>query len=203
VAPRQLGIRISRLGCGGLFIAAGYDELIVPALWEQATFIAKGGPEIVDQMYAFPDKGNRPVCLVPEITGLIQEQWRESWSKQERTARVFYVARCYRYERPQAGRYREFTQVGVELLGNAAGDRDEVIALLRRVLDDSGVGYQLDDGVVRGLGYYTEAGFEARSDVLGAQKQIAGGGRYAEGIGWAIGLDRLLLALDHGRGAVS
>jgi histidyl-tRNA synthetase len=140
---------------------------------------------------------------VPEITGLIQEQWRESWSKQERTARVFYVARCYRYERPQAGRYREFTQVGVELLGNAAGDRDEVIALLRRVLDDSGVGYQLDDGVVRGLGYYTEAGFEARSDVLGAQKQIAGGGRYAEGIGWAIGLDRLLLALDHGRGAVS
>lgn len=200
MAPRQLGIRISQLNCGGLFIAAGYDELIVPALWEQSTFVAKGGPEIVDQMYAFPDKANRPVCLVPEITGLIQEVWRDSWRKQAATARVFYVARCYRYERPSRGRYREFTQVGVELLGGRPGDREEVLALLRRVLDDCGVDYALDDNVRRGLGYYTEAGFEARCDRLGAQKQIAGGGRYAEGIGWAIGLDRLLLALeDHGR----
>lgn len=200
MAPRQLGTRISRRCCGGLFIAAGYDELIVPALWEQATFIAKGGPAIVDQMYAFPDKANRAVCLVPEITGPIQEVWRDTWSKQARSARVFYIARCYRYEHPQRGRYREFTQVGVELLGGAPGDRDEVIELLRRVLDATGVAYTLDDNVRRGLGYYTEPGFEARCEQLGAQKQIAGGGRYAEGIGWAIGLDRLLLALeDHGR----
>ena len=113
----------------------------------------------------------------------------------KRPLRVFYIARCYRYERPQAGRYREFTQVGVELLGGKApDDRVEVEALLARVLDDVGVDYALDRAVKRGLGYYTEAGFEARCDRLGAQKQIAGGGRYAEGIGWAIGLDRLLLA---------
>lgn len=79
-----------------------------------------------------------------------------------------------------------------------------MVALLRRLLDDSGVEYALDDNVRRGLGYYTEAGFEARCERLGAQKQIAGGGRYAEGIGWAIGLDRLLLALeDHGRSATA
>jgi len=109
---------------------------------------------------------------------------------------VFYIARCYRSERPQAGRYREFTQIGVELLGGKApDDRVEVEALLRRVLDEVGVEYELDDNVRRGLGYYTEAGFEARCDKLGAQKQIAGGGRYAEGVGWAIGLDRLALAL--------
>jgi histidyl-tRNA synthetase len=47
--------------------------------------------------------------------------------------------------------------------------------------------------VKRGLAYYTEDGFEARCEVLGAQKQVAGGGRYTEGIGWALGLDRLLL----------
>ncbi len=67
--------------------------------------------------------------------------------------------------------------------------------LLRQALDATNVTYQLDREVKRGLGYYIEDGFEARCPQLGAQQQIAGGGRYAEGIGWAIGLDRLLLAL--------
>ena len=172
--------------------------MIVPALWQQQTFIEKGGAQIVQQMYAFDDKKGRPICLVPEITGLIQDTWRESWSKAARgPRRVFYVARCYRYERPQKGRYREFTQVGVELLnGVAPDDRREVETLLRRVLDELGTPYEFDGAVQRGLGYYTEDGFEARTEKLGAQKQIAGGGRYAEGVGWAIGVDRLLLALE-------
>lgn len=146
-------------------------------------------------MYTFADKANRACCLIPEVTGLIQEEWRARWSKSEaKPCRVFYIARCYRYDRPQAGRYREFTQVGVELLGGrSSDDRDEVLALLARILDDVGIDYALDGQVKRGLAYYTEDGFEARCDVLGAQKQVAGGGRYAEGIGWALGLDRLLL----------
>jgi histidyl-tRNA synthetase len=149
-------------------------------------------------MYAFPDKRGRPVCLVPEVTGLIQELWRAGWARSRpKPCRVFYIARCYRYERPQRGRYREFTQVGVELLGGRApDDRSEVEELLAGILDGLGVAYELDREVRRGLGYYIEEGFEARCPALGAQKQIAGGGRYAEGIGWAIGLDRLLLALD-------
>jgi histidyl-tRNA synthetase len=105
------------------------------------------------------------------------------------------VARCYRYEAPQLGRYREFTQIGVELFGTAAlVDRSEVIALLRSALDRCNIPYTIDANVKRGLGYYTEDGFEARCDLLGAQKQVAGGGRYAEGIGWAIGIDRVVLA---------
>lgn len=146
-------------------------------------------------MYAFDDKKGRPICLVPEITGPLQDLWRNVWSKRFTQKRVFYVARCYRYESPQLGRYREFTQVGVELLGSTAfRDRSEAIDLLRSVLDLCGVPYILDESVKRGLGYYTEDGFEARCDLLGAQKQIAGGGRYAEGVGWAIGVDRVLLA---------
>lgn len=196
--PRRSASPSSRRGCGGRFIDAGYEELIVPALWEQETFVKKAGPEVVDQLYAFADKKGRPVCLIPEVTGLIQEAWRDEWVKSEKKpCRVFYVARCYRYERPQRGRYREFTQVGVELLGGKPpDDRREVEALLRAVLDEVGVAYELDAAVARGLAYYTEDGFEARCERLGAQKQIAGGGRYAEGIGWAIGLDRLLLALE-------
>jgi histidyl-tRNA synthetase len=149
-------------------------------------------------MWAFEDKGGRSVCLVPEITGLVQDEWNARWSRSvQKPYRVFYVARCYRYERPQRGRYREFTQVGVELLGGKSpDDRAEVEALLVSILDGLGVTYELARDVSRGLGYYTEGGFEASCPTLGAQRQIAGGGRYAEGIGWAIGLDRLLLALE-------
>jgi histidyl-tRNA synthetase len=184
--------------CGGRFTQAGYEELIVPALWEQQTFINKAGPDVVRQMYAFDDKKGRRVCLVPEITGIVQELWRDDWSRRSRApCRVFYVARCYRYERPQRGRYREFTQVGIELLGGIApDDRREVEQLLVSILDELGVDYTLDREVRRGLAYYVEDGFEARCVRLGAQQQIAGGGRYADGIGWAIGLDRLLLAVE-------
>jgi len=169
---------------------------VLPSLWEQSTFVNKGGPEILSQMYAFADKKGRPVCLVPEITGMIQDTWQTSWRFEAKPRRVFYVARCFRYERPQLGRYREFTQLGVELLGGTApDDQDEVRELLRALLDRTGVTYELSTNVKRGLGYYTEDGFEAACPTLGAQKQVAGGGRYAEGVGWAIGVDRLLLAL--------
>lgn len=170
--------------------------MILPALWGQQTFVDKAGPEIVQQMWAFADKGNRPVCLIPEVTGLVQELWRDTWSKTARTKRIFYVSRCYRYERPQAGRYREFTQFGVELLGQAAEGAAEVQALLKTCLDELGVDFVFQDAVKRGLTYYVEDGFEVECAKLGAQKQIAGGGRYAEGIGWAIGVDRVLLAMD-------
>lgn len=155
----------------------------------------KAGREIVNQMWAFQDKGGRDVCLIPEVTGLIQELWRDDWSKRAKSRRVFYVSRCYRYERPQAGRYREFTQLGVEWLGEGA-EKSELTKILRDCLDITGVDYTLNDAVKRGLTYYVEDGFEAECAALGAQKQIAGGGRYAEGIGWAIGIDRLLLAME-------
>lgn len=147
-------------------------------------------------MWAFRDKGDRPVCLIPEVTGLIQEQWRENWSKTMKTRKVFYVSRCYRYERPQAGRYREFTQIGVEYLGcDARGDYvvyDALTTVLRKMRVQN---WEYRDSIKRGLAYYVEDGFEVECPVLGAQKQIAGGGRYAEGTGWAIGLDRVMLTM--------
>jgi histidyl-tRNA synthetase len=46
-------------------LSRGYEEVILPSLWEQETFVEKAGPEIVNQMWAFSDKGNRQVCLHP------------------------------------------------------------------------------------------------------------------------------------------
>ena len=146
-------------------------------------------------MYVFQDKKGRDVCLVPEITAIVQQLYRDAWSKSlPKPVRVFYVAKCYRYERPQKGRYREFTQFGIECMGGKPPeDQEEVTELLRQCLG-SQVEFQWDDSVQRGLDYYVEDGFEASCGELGAQQQVAGGGRYAEGIGWAIGIDRLLLA---------
>jgi histidyl-tRNA synthetase len=67
--------------------------------------------------------------------------------------------------------------------------RKTVLSLLKLCLSVVGCEGEVRTGVKRGLGYYVEDGFEVWAKDL----QIAGGGRYPEGIGWAIGIDRLLL----------
>ena len=185
----------------------GYEPVIFPSLWEQQLFVDKAGPEIVDQMWTFKDKGDRDVCLIPEVTALVQHQWKEHWSKNSSHKRIFYVNRCYRYENPQEGRYREFTQLGFEILGKpkdlAAGcttPREEIMYITREVFDAFSyfgldIKFEYKDGVKRGLDYYIEDGFEVEAPWLGAQKQVAGGGAYDVGVGAAIGIDRLMLAL--------
>ena len=174
-----------------------FEEVIIPSLWEQSTFVDKAGAEVLGQMYTFQDKKGRDICLIPEVTAIIQEEFRNNWNKSEKKPmKVFYVNRCYRYERPQAGRYREFTQFGVEVLG---GDIEREKILLLRLAEmliavNSKLEYNVNESVKRGLSYYTENGFEIECPILGAQKQVCGGGAYAEGIGFAIGIDRLLLA---------
>lgn len=173
----------------------GYAEVILPSLWEQQTFVDKAGPEILSQMYAFKDKADRDICLIPECTALIQKMWNTEWSGRiKQPYKVFYIQRCYRYEKPQAGRYREFTQAGIEILGNKS-EKEDAVSSLKYCLDKFNITYSFNDSVKRGLSYYIEDGFEVEVSKLGAQKQIAGGGRYAEGIGWAIGVDRLILSL--------
>ena len=183
---------------GVIFIEAGAEEAIVPALWGQDTFIEKaGGSEVIGQMWAFNDKAGRPCCLIPEATALFQER-NEILLGSRKTAMFFYVARCYRYERPQAGRYREFTQLGLEILSTDPAEalqRSQAICI--GFLDSLALDYELNLAVKRGLSYYLEGnGFEVRCPALGAQQQVVGGGAYREGAGFGIGLERLVLALQ-------
>lgn len=181
---------------GNHLTTMGFQPIVVPEIFEQELFIQKAGPEIVNQMWAFNDKANRAVCLIPEVTAIIQQQYRDNWSKNQKLPmKLFYVNRCYRYDRPQKGRYREFTQFGIEILG-PLDYKQEAQQLLSSSLDLFGVNYKFCPNVKRGLHYYTENGFEVECETLGAQKQIAGGGSYAEGCGWAIGVDRLRLVLS-------
>jgi histidyl-tRNA synthetase len=182
---------------GATFIDAGAEEAIVPALWSQDTFVQKaGGSEIIGQMWAFPDKKGRPCCLIPEVTALFQERCQELLERRKERM-LFYVARCYRYERPQAGRYREFVQLGFEYL---CPNPQRALSRSREIgagfLDSLGLGYAFDIAAKRGLSYYLNGeGFEIRCPELGAQQQVAGGGAYREGAGFGIGAERLLLAM--------
>lgn len=178
------------------------EQVIIPSIWTQDTFVEKAGEEILNQMYTFKDKKGRDLCLIPEGTAPIQELFQE-WSKtlsKDKYKSIFYLSRCYRYERPQAGRYREFWQFGVEFLYKDISTeteleiKDKMYSLLQDLLNMPNDNLTLNNQVKRGLSYYIEDGFEVSCDLLGAQKQILGGGKYQNGIGFAIGVDRLLLA---------
>lgn len=153
----------------------------------------------MSQTWLFPDRAGREACLIPEATALFQEMANSGEIRGPR--KLFYVARCYRYERPQAGRYREFTQLGAEILNPkdpaaalAEAQADARFAVAALGIDPASL--EWDPLARRGLGYYLGGqGFEARCPLLGAQSQLLGGGAYPEGAGFAIGLERALLAL--------
>ncbi|MEO1340497.1 MAG: histidine--tRNA ligase, partial [Cyanobacteria bacterium J06635_13] len=252
------------------------------------------------EMYTFASRGDKSITLRPEGTaGVVRAYIQNKLHAQGGVQRLWYTGPMFRYERPQAGRQRQFHQVGLELLGCAAPRADaEVIALatdiLRslglknleldinsvgngadraqyrqalveylepykddldedsqdrltrnplRILDSKdpkiqeiasnapritehlsetskkhfdtvlqlltnlGIKYQINHCLVRGLDYYTHTAFEIKSDNLGAQATVCGGGRYdglvqelggpdTQAVGWAIGMERLVLLLQ-------
>ena len=282
-----------------VFSLYGYRELRTPIVEDTGLFVrgVGEGSEIVGkQMYTFDDKKGRSLTLRPEGTAAVARAYlQHDMAAWPQPVKVFYMGPYFRYERPQAGRYRQFNQIGAELMGdpgpygdaellvmlvrflselgfedltvglNSVGDpecrrrysrrlreflephRDELgvdsrrrletnpLRILdtkasgeRRLIEDAprlrevlgvearrhfdavcallealGVAYRIDDGLVRGLDYYTRTVFEITSDALGAQNAILGGGRYdgligelggpsVPGIGFAIGEDRLI-----------
>jgi histidyl-tRNA synthetase len=98
-------------------------------------------------------------------------------------------------------------QSAPRLLDHLSSEDAEHFAHVRELLDVAGVAYEVDSTLVRGLDYYTRTVFEFTSDALGAQSGVGGGGRYdslvqqlggppTPGIGWAAGVERILLAGD-------
>ncbi|MBE9045718.1 histidine--tRNA ligase [Pleurocapsales cyanobacterium LEGE 10410] len=282
---------------------AVYQEIRLP-IFEQTALFERGIGEATDvvgkEMYTFSSRGDKSITLRPEGTaGVVRAFIQNKLHAQGGVQRLWYTGPMFRYERPQAGRQRQFHQVGLELLGCDAPRADaEVIALatdiLQRLglknleLDINSVGngadraqyraalinylepyqndldedskdrlmrnplrildskdprtqeiaqnapkitehlsleskkhfdtvlnllsnlnikYQINHCLVRGLDYYTHTAFEIKSDDLGAQATVCGGGRYdglvkelggpeTQAVGWAIGMERLVLLLQ-------
>jgi histidyl-tRNA synthetase len=288
-----------------LFDRAGYRRIETP-VFEDTELFARGVGASTDivrkEMFTFEDQGGRSVTLRPEATASIARAYlQHGMHKLPQPVKLWWYGPLFRHERPQAGRFRQFTQLDAEAIGSdsplvdaeliflldellrklevpeltlrlgslgspdaRAGYREELVAYLRehegelardvrerieenplrafdskdestqvvmagaptmldrleredaehfaavrRLLDQAGLEYELDGALVRGLDYYTRTVFEFHCGRLGAQSQVAGGGRY-DGLiellggqptpanGWAAGVERILLAIGTG-----
>ena len=122
----------------------GYQEIRTPLIEEAAVFTTSLGEaaEIVTkQMYLFEDRGGRSVALRPEGTASVVRAFVEhGLDKTASVSRFYYVGPMFRAERPQAGRRRQFHQLGVEVFASAGPYQDvEVLSLLHRLLEGWGL----------------------------------------------------------------
>ena len=287
---------------GGTLARAGFGRIETPAFEHTELFVRSVGEatDIVSkEMFTFTDQGERELTLRPEGTAPVARAYLEhGMQKLAQPVKLWYWGPYFRHERPQAGRYRQFHQFGIETIGSddpaadaeailllneilgelgvpgvrlrigslaspatRAAYRDELREYLRshesdlspevrdrldlnplrafdaddpgtaavmegapllldrlddedsahfeavkRLLSQSGVEFELDGTLVRGLDYYTRTVFEFTSDELGAQSALGGGGRYdglvaelggadTPAVGFAAGIERILLAL--------
>jgi histidyl-tRNA synthetase len=273
-----------------VFNRYGYGEISTPTFEHLDLFTLKSGDSIIEETYTFRDKSQRQLALRPEFTAPVMRFYVDRYQMDPKPLKFYYFGNCFRYDRPQMGRYREFWQFGCEIIGT---DRPEAIAelialaydvisecglkkiilrvgnldILRTVLDSLGarrseilrfidkkeydllanymtdkehkelmkfiktknmddieydeknnmkkvlsfleefsIPYNIDFSIARGLDYYKGTVFEIDAPVLGAEKQLCGGGEYnlvpllggrpIPTAGFAIGFDRTLLALE-------
>ena len=127
-SPNEMVIRrlIERNLCSTA-ISFGYQEVATPTFENAELFTRKSGAAIVEQLYLFRDKAERELVLRPELTAPVIRFYANDLFKQPKPLKLYYFGNCFRYERPQKGRFREFWQFGAELLGT---DRPEGIAEL-------------------------------------------------------------------------
>ncbi len=283
----------------------GFGEIRTP-VFEHTELFQRGVGDTTDvvqkEMYTFTDKGGRSITLKPEGTAPVVRALLENGLYAEAMPqKLYYITNCYRYEKPQAGRTREFTQFGTEVFGADSPAADaELISIpytfykrlgiedkielhlnsigcpecrkvyhdslkkyfndktdklcdtckgrleknpmrildckcptcqeiakdaprmldyicddchthfesLKCRLDDMGIKYQIDTGIVRGLDYYTKTVFEFVCNSIGAQGTVCGGGRYdglcqelggvkLSGLGFGMGMTRLIAVLEN------
>ncbi len=118
----------------------GFREIATPIFEESELFILRSGPNVLKELYAFKDKGDREIALRPEMTAPAIRMFVNEMSNEPKPIKIFYFGQCFRYERPQSGRYREFFQFGAELIGNANAETDaEIIAMAASMIKALGL----------------------------------------------------------------
>jgi len=122
----------------------GYEEIRTPIIEPTELFVRGVGEEtdiVQKEMYTFTDKGGRSITLRPEGTAPTVRAFIEnSMINDGLPQRFFYIGPMFRYEKPQAGRLRQFHQFGVELIGSAHASADvEVLLIAKHFLDRIGV----------------------------------------------------------------
>jgi histidyl-tRNA synthetase len=118
-----------------VFALYGFDEIRTPTLESTELFVRSVGEStdiVHKEMYTFTDRGGRSVTLRPENTaGVARAYVEHALAQAGRPWKLYYIGPQFRYERPQKGRYREFRQIGAEVLGPADAATDaELLVML-------------------------------------------------------------------------
>ena len=125
----------------------GFAELATPIFEFTEVFARPIGEHtdiVAKEMYTFTDRGGEEVTLRPENTAGVVRAVLSNGLVQSAPLKFFYSGPMFRYERPQKGRFRQFHQIGVELIGVAQPQADiEVIAAGRRILEALGIGERI------------------------------------------------------------
>lgn len=130
--------------CLGVAENFGYKEMRTP-VFEHTELFQRGVGDTTDvvqkEMYTFDDKGGRSITLRPEGTsGAARAFLENGLSNEALPQKICYLTSCYRYEKPQAGRLREFHQFGIECFGATSPLADaEMISLAKQIFDELGV----------------------------------------------------------------
>ena len=126
----------------------GFLEYEVPILESSELYLKKSGGEIAGQLFRFDDQGGRDVSVRPEVTPSLARLVAARQREFQKPMKWFQMGQCFRYERPQKGRLREFYQYNVDLIGEESLEADvELISLSIEVMRE--LGFKAGDFVVR------------------------------------------------------
>ncbi len=155
-----------------IFENYGYREIKTPLFEELKLFTTKSGEEIVDQLYNFKDKSDRELTLRPEITAPVARLYLNELEKTAtKPIKLYYYGSCFRYERPQKGRFRQFWQFGCELIGAKSPQGEaEVIAMCSdsiQALGITGADVNINHlGIIRGLFKHFEIDTKTQRELM-------------------------------------
>ena len=123
-----------------IFERYGYGEIKTPLFENLTLFTEKSGEAIKEEIYHFKDKGNRDLALRPELTAPVARLYLNELQRTAKPIKMYYFGSCFRYERPQAGRFRQFWQFGCELIGGKSPEAEaEVMAMAAHALEEIGI----------------------------------------------------------------
>ncbi len=127
----------------------GYGEIQTPTFENLELFTIKSGEDVIDEIYSFQDKGGRDLALRPELTAPVLRAYVNEYAIMTKPLRFYYFGNCFRYERPQKARYREFWQFGIELIGSESYLADaEVILIAYEIMRQLNLNIELRIGHV-------------------------------------------------------
>ena len=122
----------------------GFREIDTPALERTQMYIDKSGEDIVEELYTFADKGGRDIALTPELTPTVARMVADRGKALSKPIKWYSTRKFWRYEQVQQGRFREFYQTNVDILGSKEPVADaEILAVAADMLRE--LGLEADD----------------------------------------------------------